>query len=192
MSPGVVLMTILAPETSIFPQGLLDGELLTAESDRRWWAVYSKSRQEKAIARHLVGMDVPFYLPLVHKTSMIRGRRVKSLLPLFTSYLFIYADEAERIKTLSTNRVVQMFSAPDALEMTNDLKHIQTLIESGAPLTVESCLQPGQRVRVKTGSLRGIEGVITARRGEDRLLVAVNFLQQGVSVLIQDFQVEPL
>jgi len=185
-------MTILAPETSIFPHGLLDGELLTADSDRHWWAVYSKSRQEKSIARHLVGMDVPFYLPLVEKTSMIRGRRVKSLLPLFTSYLFIYADEAERIKTLSTNRVVQMFAAPDALEMTNDLKHIQTLIESGAPLTVESCLQPGQRVRVKTGSLRGIEGVITARRGEDRLLVAVNFLQQGVSVLIQDFQVEPL
>lgn len=185
-------MTILAPETSIFPHGLLDGEVTSADSDRRWWAVYSKSRQEKAIARHLVGMEVPFYLPLVQKTSMIRGRRVKSLLPLFTSYLFIYADEAERVKTLSTNRVVQMFAATDVVEMTRDLKNIQTLIDCGAPLTVESNLQPGQRVRVKTGSLRGIEGVITARRGEDRLLVSVKFLQQGVSILIQDFQVEPL
>ena len=50
----------------------------------------------------------------------------------------------------------------------------------------------GQRVRVKNGSLLGIEGTIVCRRGEDRLLVAVEFLQQGVSILISDFQVEPI
>jgi hypothetical protein len=38
----------------------------------------------------------------------------------------------------------------------------------------------------------GLEGVIISRRGEDRLLVGVHFLQQGVSILIQDFQVEPI
>jgi len=185
-------MTILAPETSMFPEGLLDGDLVSTVSERRWYAVYSRSRQEKAIARQLLGMDVPFYLPLVPKTSMIRGRRVKSLLPLFTSYLFIFGTEEERIKTLSTNRVVQMFTATDVQQMTRDLKNIQSLIEDGAPLTVESRLQPGTRVRVKTGSLCGMEGIVTSRRGEDRLLVAVQFLQQGVSILIQDFQVESI
>ena len=45
---------------------------------------------------------------------------------------------------------------------------------------------------MKSGSLMGLEGTILARRGEDRLVVAVEFLQQGVSVLISDFQVEPI
>jgi hypothetical protein len=38
----------------------------------------------------------------------------------------------------------------------------------------------------------GLEGTIVSRRGEDRLLIAVNFLQQGVSIQISDFQVERL
>ncbi|MDZ4821501.1 MAG: antitermination protein NusG, partial [Planctomycetota bacterium] len=65
-----------------------------------------------------------------------------------------------------------------------------SLIESGEPLTVESRLRAGQRVRVKNGALEGIEGTIVERRGEERLLIAVEFIQQGVSILIGDFQVE--
>jgi hypothetical protein len=38
----------------------------------------------------------------------------------------------------------------------------------------------------------GLEGTVVERRGEERLLIAVHFLQQGVSIQISDFQVEPL
>ncbi len=185
-------MTILAPETCLFPEELLSGDFASNNCERRWWAVHSKSRQEKSIARQLLGMNVPFYLPLVQKTNLVRGRKVRSLLPLFASYMFVFGNEVERIKALSTKRIVRMLSVPDAEQMTRDLTKIHSLIDNGTPLTVEASLQPGQRVRVKTGSLQGLEGVIMSRRGEDRLLVAVQFLQQGVSILIQDFQVEPL
>jgi hypothetical protein len=47
-------------------------------------------------------------------------------------------------------------------------------------------------VRVKAGMLRGQEGMIIRRQGETRLLVAVNFLQQGASVLLDDIAVEQL
>jgi transcription antitermination factor NusG len=53
-------------------------------------------------------------------------------------------------------------------------------------------LQPGALVRVKTGPFRGFEGVVQRRQGRTHLLVAVNFLQQGASVLIDDCQVDPL
>ena len=61
-----------------------------------------------------------------------------------------------------------------------------------APLTIESRLEIGRRVRVKSGSLMGLEGEIISRRGENRLLIGVQFLQQGASILIRDFQVEPI
>ena len=44
-----------------------------------------KSRQEKSLARQLLGMEVPFYLPLIPKTTLIRGRRFTSQIPLFGS-----------------------------------------------------------------------------------------------------------
>lgn len=183
-------MPILAPEPSLFPDTLLDTP--PADEPRQWWAVYTRSRQEKSLARQLHAMQVPFYLPLVPKVHVCGGRKIKSLLPLFTSYLFLYATDQERFDTLATQRVAHLFRAPDPEEVVRDLRNVRMLIASGAPLTVESRLEAGQRVRIKSGALMGLEGTILARRGEDRLLVAVEFLQQGVSILIGDYQVESI
>jgi transcriptional antiterminator RfaH len=184
-------MPILAAEPSVFPRDLLDNPP-DSECDRRWWAVYTKSRQEKSLSRQLHALEVPYYLPLVPKVSLIGGRRVKSLLPLFGSYVFVYANDEERVQALATDRIAHLFAAPDSAQTAKDLRRIRALIASGAPLTIEARLDAGQRVRVKNGSLMGLEGTVLARRGEDRLVVAVEFLQQGVSVLISDFQVEPI
>ncbi|NQT12752.1 MAG: antitermination protein NusG, partial [Planctomycetes bacterium] len=51
-------------------------------------------------------------------------------------------------------------------------------------------LKPGMRVRVRSGSLENLEGVVIRREGRERLLVAVAFLQQGASVSIEDVQLE--
>lgn len=184
-------MPILASEPNVFPCNLLDG-FTTAASERNWWAVYTKPRQEKSLARQLIALNVPVYLPLVTRQSIVKGRRMKSQVPLFSSYVFVFGDPLERIKTLETKRVVQMFTAADADELTKDLRNVRSLVDSGAALTVEARLVPGNRVRVKNGGLMGLEGVIVSRRGECRLVVAVQFLQQGVSILLDDFQVEPI
>jgi transcriptional antiterminator RfaH len=73
----------------------------------------------------------------------------------------------------------------------HDLRQIQRLIASGLPIGRESCLPPGTQVRVRVGPLAGLEGVVTKHRGRHQLLVAVTFLQQGASVAIQAFMVEP-
>ena len=182
-------MPVLKAETDLFPSNLFSDEL-QADSDRKWWAVYTKSRQEKALARQLEGMSVPFYLPLVPQNRIVGNRRLQSLSPLFSSYMFVFGNDADRISTLSTKRVTQMLCAADTKVMTSDLTGIRTLIAAGVAMTLESRLEPGRRVRVKNGSLMGMEGVVVSRRGRDRLLVAVEFLQQGVSVEISDFQVE--
>lgn len=184
-------MPILQPEVALSPANLLD-DFISSSGERNWLALYTKPRQEKALARQLFGLGVPFYLPLVQKVSLIKGRKVKSQLPLFSSYLFLYANEEERVQALGTDRIVQVLPAPSRDRMARDLQSIRSLIQAGVPLTIESRLDVGRRVRVKSGALMGLEGMVTARRGEDRLLVAIDFLQQGVSILIEDFQVEPV
>jgi transcriptional antiterminator RfaH len=184
-------MPVLAAETNLYPSNLLD-DFVTNTSERGWWAAYTLSRMEKALARQLVALDIPFYLPLIARTTRIAGRAVKALHPLFGGYLFVYASDSERVKTLDTQRVAQLWPSPSAGELTQDLRRIRSLIESGVPLTPESRLESGRRVRIKSGQLAGLEGVVISRRGEDRLLIAVEFLQQGVSIQISDYQVESI
>jgi transcription antitermination factor NusG len=81
---------------------------------------------------------------------------------------------------------------PNGEELCEDLASVQTMIESGCPLTVESRLEPGHWVRVRTGPLEGLEGAILRRKRQTRLIVAVRMLQQGVSVEISDYLVEPV
>ena len=183
-------MPILAPETCEFPAGLLEG--YGGLTSRQWWALYTRPRQEKSLARELVRMELPFYLPLVNKANLIRGREVMSRLPLFQGYLFFFGDDEERLRSLSTRRVSQVVPVNDPARLVDDLRRIQQLIDSGAPLTLESRLSAGRRVRIRAGAMRGLEGIVVERRGQSRLLVSIDFIQQGASVAIEDYLLESL
>jgi len=184
-------MPILEREVSVFPENLLERptEGDTGES-RLWWAVFTKSRQEKALARDLLAREIPFYLPLVANDRYIRGRRVQAHLPVFSGYVFLYGDDTERYQSLTTNRVSRVLPVADGEQLRHDLRQVHHLIESNAPMTLERRLRPGQFARIKNGPMRGLEGIITERRGRRLLLVAVHFLQTGVSIEIDDFMVE--
>lgn len=182
-------MPTLAAEPSMYPEDLLY-QSAEAAPERRWWVVHTNPRQEKSLARHLYAKQVPFYLPLIPKLRINRGRKIKSYLPVFGGYLFLFGNDYECMTALESNRVVKLLPVPGVEEMSLDLRNIEALIKANAPLTVEGRLAPGVKVRVKSGALMGLEGVILSRRGENRLLIAVRFLQQGVSVMIEDFLVE--
>lgn len=184
-------MPILSEEPSLYPDTLLDG--MNGEPlDRRWWVLYTKARQEKAVARELLGYEIPFYLPLVKKTSFYRGREVSSHVSLFSGYVFLYGSDEERVRTLTTNRISRILTVHDPDDLIYDLRQLHQLIAAGAPLTVESRLVPGKRVRVRHGSLAGLEGTVLTRRGKTRLVVSVNFLQRGASVEFNDCMLEPI
>ncbi|MCA9213410.1 MAG: hypothetical protein KDB27_10120 [Planctomycetales bacterium] len=184
-------MPILAAETSLYPSNLLN-ELAVTDEERKWWVFYTKARQEKAFARALEGYEIPFYLPLVSKDNIIRGRKVRSHVPLFGGYIFLFTTDEERVLSLTTNRVSNILPVDDSERLRLDLLNVTALIDADAPLTVEKRIVPGNRVRIKKGSMEGLEGVVINRKGKERLLVAVTMLQQGVSVELEDCIVEPI
>jgi transcription antitermination factor NusG len=182
---------ILKQEQSIFPENLLEDFALD-QRDRRWWVIYTKARQEKALSRELLAYHIPFYLPLVKKTILTKQRKRVSFVPLFAGYVFILANETERVKSLTTNRVSRILTVNDPEQLVFDLEQLRRLITSDAPLTLEQKLAPGDKVRIKQGSLMGLEGTVLVRRGVTRLLVSVNFLQQGASVEVDDYLLEQI
>ena len=190
-------MPILAEQPCVFPEDLLhesisNQEFGYQECERCWWVIYTRSRQEKALARDLFASQIPFYLPQVGRDHLIRRRRFRTLDPVFPGYLFLFGTPEERVDSLKTNRISRILPVNDQDQLLQDLKQLADLIAIGAPLTVEQRLCAGRRARIRNGPMAGFEGTIIQRRGADRLLIAVNFLQQGVSIEINDFMVEPI
>jgi transcription antitermination factor NusG len=101
-------------------------------------------------------------------------------------------DDEQRRAALATNTVARWIPIVDERMLVNDLRAIKRLIDTERPLTPEARLEPGQAVRVCSGPLRGLEGTVVRRRGEERLVVAVRFLNQGASIELEDVDLERL
>lgn len=182
-------MPILKRETNLYPDDLLTGDGL-ADS---WYLAYTKPNREKDLMRRLLAMKAPFYCPIIKKTSQSpSGRLRQSFIPLFSNYLFVQATDEQRYDAMTTNCIVTLAPIADSKGLTRDLQNLEHLITAGQPVSLEEKLQPGQLVRIRTGAFTGCEGTIVERRGARRLLVAVNFLQQGASVELDDFTLESL
>jgi transcription antitermination factor NusG len=189
-------MATVQKPASLYPEDLLEtagnASADCPESGRHWWVLYTKSRQEKACSRQLLGQHVAHYLPLVEKRHIRKGRKFSSCVPLFAGYVFMYGTEQDRIASLTTNRISRILPVHDAAGLCHDLQQIHRLLATGAPVTVEQRFAPGKRVRIRSGAFMGLEGTILARQGTTRLFVAVNFLKQGASIEIEDCLLEPL
>lgn len=181
-------MPILSPELDIHPCHLLDDD---ASIKKLWWAMYTLPRHEKKLMRGLVDNEVPFYAPVIKRRYRSPGGRLRtSYQPLFSSYVFVCGDEMQRYSAISTGCVSRWLPVTNVEELVKDLRQIRGLIAQDAPLSPESRLQPGQRVRIKNGAFAGYEGVIVRREKEVRLQVFVRFMEQGVSVLLDDCQAD--
>jgi transcription antitermination factor NusG len=182
---------ILAPDLSVSTQpGVDPGD---AEADQRWWSLYTRSRQEKSLMRQLLEKQIAFYSPLVERRYRAPNGRIRtSYLPLFTNYVFLRGTEEDRYTALTTNCVSQCSEVNNGLLLVRDLRTVARLISVGRALTPETKLRAGDRVRIKSGAFAGFEGVILRRQRQVRLLVAVEFIQQGVSVELDDCQFEKL
>ena len=186
-------MPLLEKETDLYPEDLFDLSFQTDVCDSHWWGLYTLSRREKQLMRRLLALGVPFFGPVIERRYRSpQGRMRRSYEPLFSNYVFIFASFEQRSLALSTNCISRCYDVKDGAGLTEDLRRIYRLIQIGRPLTPESRLLAGDRVRVKTGMFAGFEGSILRREGETRLLVSVNFTQQGASVLLDDCQLESI
>jgi len=197
-SSRIPKMPILPKQQDIYPNDLLD--VVEGGAGReppvvggRWVAFYTLSRREKDLMRKLQAAGVPFYAPMVRRRLHSPGGRVRaSYVPLFPGYVFSLVDDEQRRAALATNTVARWIPIVDERMLVDDLRAIKRLIDTERPLTPEARIEPGQLVRVRTGALRGLEGTVVKRRGAERLVVAVRFLNQGASIELEDVDLERL
>ena len=179
-------MPIISREPDLFPEELLAGFDRTESSERLWWVIHTRPRQEKCLARELHRRRIPFYLPQIARRRRLADRTCTSYVPLFAGYLFLFGDQEERIATLVTQRVVRTLEVQDQKGLWGDLRQIEQLIASGGSLTPEARLAPGKMVEIRSGPLVGLRGTIVRGASGRRFVVQIDFIQRGASVLVED------
>jgi transcription antitermination factor NusG len=176
-------MPILKRENDIYPENLFTEPAMLDDGDREWWCVYTLARREKELLRRLTAMKIPHYGPMIPKRYRApNGRFRTSFIPLFPSYVFMLANEEERSAALTTNCISRCNPITEREQFVQELSQIYTVVGAGVPLTPEARLEPGNKVRVKSGPFAGYEGTVIRRHGKTRLLLSIKYLEQGVSM----------
>jgi transcriptional antiterminator RfaH len=178
-------MPILPAEPAVFPDDLFEATSSADGADRRWWVLHTKPRQEKALSRRLFEQQLPYFLPLQRRRTLMRGRAMTSYAPLFPSYVFQFSNEQERGSALATGRVVQTLPVTDQQRLWTELNQIHRLLDSGRAVAAEQGLTPGALVEICSGPLTGLRGKILTTASGRRFVVQVDFIQRGASVLLE-------
>ena len=151
-----------------------------------WFALQVRTRHESGVANYLRGQGYESFLPL-YKCRKRWSDRIKEVqTPLFPGYLFCRFDAQDRLPIMKTPGVMQIVGVnrvPVAVDE-SEINAIQTLVATGLPNQPWPFLQVGEKVRIESGSLCGIEGILMDFKGSHRLVLSITLLQRSVSVEI--------
>ena len=162
------------------------------DSGKQWWIAHTKSRVEKVFAWDLVRRNVPYFLPMNQRLTFSGGRKRRVILPIFSSYVFIYADDDDRATALMTNRLCKLIRVVEQDLLTQELADIERGLESNLPIDLYPFAAVGRRCRVAVGPMMGVEGTVVQRNAKSsRLVLEVKMLGQGASVEIDTEVLEP-
>lgn len=184
-------MPLLPLEPFLYPDGLFAEPVLPPDQGR-WWVLHTRPRAEKVLARRCLDRGLPFFLPLHRRAFRCGGRFRESFLPLFPGYLFLLGSDEARHAALTTNQVARVLPVDDQARLHADLSRIHQLLDSGAAVTPEERLLPGAPVEIINGPLAGLRGKVIRRGRHHVVFVAVNFLQRGASVEVEDWMLQPI
>lgn len=159
-----------------------------------WYALRTRSRHEKVVATQLRNLEVETFLPLVNRIHRWSDRQKQVALPLFPGYAFahlVYASD-QRLRVIRTHGVVGFVGPrgegtpiPDS-----QIEGVRTLLTRDVPFKNHGFLRIGQRIRIRGGSLDGVEGILIEQKKARTLVISIEPIQRSISIDLEGYDVE--
>jgi transcription antitermination factor NusG len=165
-----------------------------ASGESSWYAVHTMARHEKRVVVQFEEKRVCSFLPLLHQIHNWSDRRSVVEIPMFSCYAFVRMVQTvdERLKVLRTPGVLGFVGSerqgtpiPD-----EQIENLRTAISKKIPCVPYPFVSSGKRVRIRGGSLDGIEGILVRQGGDQSLVVSVELLHRSVSIRLEGFGIE--
>lgn len=153
-----------------------------------------RSNFERATAQSLGSRGIHCFLPTYRRRSHWSDRVKLVEAPLFAGYVFCLLEEPRFVPILETPgvvRVVGIGAKPVPVEP-HEIEAIRRIVGSGQDAMPWPYLAAGQRVRIRSGPLKGVEGVLLHAAGKERVVINIELLHRSVAVSIERLDVEPV
>ena len=165
-----------------------------AETSPRWFAVYTAARHEKHVSKILAQHQIETFVPLYRTTRKWKKSRPMVLeLPLFPTYVFARIAREARGTVLGTPGVVSIVgSSREPWPLPSP--EIEAIRLGAQSLKIEPhpYLTAGERVRIKAGVMTGVEGVLSRKKNEFRVILTLDSIMRSVAVEVDADDVEPV
>jgi transcriptional antiterminator RfaH len=156
------------------------------QNKKNWHALYVNSRAEKKIGEALLSKNVEAYVPLVKTMRQWSDRKKMVELPLLNGYVFVNIKPDESNTVLQTKGVVGFVKSEGKVAVIRkvEIHRLKQLVELGYQMEVNAIsrkYKEGDRIKIGSGPLKGIDGYITQSK-EDRLM---EVLLEGIGQCIR-------
>jgi transcription antitermination factor NusG len=152
--------------------------------DPRWYAVYTYPRHEKTVTDHLRSKLIEVFLPTITTKSQWKDRRIQLETPVFPGYVFTRIDLSQRGKVVAVPGVVRILSfngTPTPID-DREIDNVRLCLKSGVVTTSQASMGIGDRVKVRSGVLEGLEGYISRCKNDRRMIVPISLINQSIAV----------
>jgi transcription antitermination factor NusG len=169
-------------------------EAQNALEDAKWYALHTRPRHEKMVVQRLGERGVETFLPIVTETHRWSDRKKKVETPLFSCYVFakFTPNRADRLRVLRVDGVLGLVgNRSEGSEIPDDqIAAVRSIVDGTDDWSEYPFLKIGQRVRVRSGALDGVEGILVSRNGNSTLVISVDAIQRSLAVRVEGYQVE--
>ncbi len=150
-----------------------------------WYALYTRPRHEKKVFDQLLEKDIKAFLPVQRELRQWKDRRKWIEAPLFSGYVFVNIELKNKIYALETRGVVRMIGFGGQPTQIPDwqIEQLEQVIGSGEELRLENYLKAGDYVEVTDGPLTGVRGFLREVRGESRVAILIDGINQSASFI---------
>ncbi len=131
----------------------------------------------------LIKAGIDAYLPLLRVLKQWSDRKKWVEEPLFRSYLFVHITAAQYYDVLNTPGAVRYitFEGKPVAIPPQQIEAIRQFVDTGQELPdVELTLEPGSRVDIIAGPMRGISGELLEIMGKKKVRIEIDGLGQAV------------
>lgn len=152
-----------------------------------WRVIYVSSRQEKKVTEMLSRLEIQNYLPLIKTLRQWSDRKKWVELPLFHGYVFVSPEKTRRDEVLQIPGVVKylQYNGKDAIATNAEIDTIRAIIQNGYDVTehdFNDSFEPGDRVSISQGPLKGYQGEFLRFGGDDYAIVHFESLGRALRV----------
>lgn len=153
-----------------------------SEAGLEWFVAHTRARCEKKVVEYCGRAGLKTILPVYRSVRKYRGKTVVFEKPLFSGYVFLQILPAARQKVRQSDYVANLLDVPDQAEFREQLGAILQALSTEYEVRLSPTIQPGSRVRIRSGPLRGLEGHVEERRGLVEVHLRLDFIGQAAAV----------